>query len=129
MTTRDGEARTATSVDTHTAPELSLSLQSVEHYHGTIDDLRKSRGLHSVSVYRHADRRTDRQTGVHNSRGTDRRTDRQVRTTADRDTDRRTHRQPDRRVRTTADRDTDRPAVVAQSRHAFVEGTLSTWAR
>ena len=48
----------------------------------TIDDLRKSRGLHSVSAYRH---------GLYIYRS--------------------------------------RPAGVAQSRHAFVGGTVSTWAR
>ena len=49
--------------------------------HKKIDDLRKSRGLHSISAYRH---------GLY---------------------------------------ERSRPAGVAQSRHAFVGGTVSTWAR
>ena len=48
----------------------------------TIDELRKSKGLHSVSAYRH---------GLYIYRS--------------------------------------RPAGVVQSRHAFVVGTVSTWAR
>ena len=54
----------------------------LQHTRELIDDLRKSRGLHSVSAYRH---------GLYIFRSM--------------------------------------PAGVAQSRHAFVGGTVSTWAR
>ena len=59
-----------------------ISKRRLNNKKESIDDLRKSRGLHSVSAYRH---------GLYIYRS--------------------------------------RPAGVAQSRHAFVGGTVSTWAR